>query len=675
MALIPQGSPASGEIKKLPPTTWEFSDEDMKKLISQDEKRADTFLAQKMWPLRWREIDILYQSPRPISAWEGTTVAEANVTNFTVAKHVNSIVPQVMSGLFYDDPPFVLRPRPGTDQNVVRAKTAVFSTHLDQMKFEEQVEDGWFYTALFGTAIYKWGYLSSTKTEPRYVRKDMPIKVSAPLGDISVPTEESDEFEVQDVEKKISRPHLEMLPLDHVRVDPSLEFPDIRRAKWVEHVMYLVLTDFQNLRDNYGWNIPADPELKSWWETPKEKTALPGSLETSMSGQGVVAHAQPRYLDATADPYQQPLKVVERWDVDKVGALVQDKQVIRNERNPFGKIPFYSQHWWRIPKSFYSLGIGNLVGQDQRVQQGLRNAALNILGLAVQPNYLRSRGANVPTQQIRQRRGGIIDVDGDVEKAFRILEIPKVPPEVWTALQNSEMESESASGADQRLVQGNTGGAGTSMGRTAGGAATLATASANKLQGPVTRFVDNVFEPWIYQMDELDRERLPMSVLRQILGEELGKDFKVDEADYLNAKIEYEVLAGTRLAAKKGMAQALPLISQIFENPQILQQLQQRGWTVDVRELLDMFMEISEWRNTRNLIRPLSAEEKQYQAQQQQQALQSKIAPGVALDNNKAQNKQNLSIQTADQKAEFKVMELGLEHAINAGEASLGGVQ
>lgn len=670
MALIPDKIPNSPiDIRNIP-AAWDFSDEDMGKLIKKDEASANSYLGEKMWPLRWREIDILYQSPRPLTVWEGTTVAEANVTSFTIAKHVNSIVPQIMSGLTYDKPPFVLRPRPSTDQNVVRAKTAVFTCHLDEMNFEEQIEDGWFYTALFGTAIYKWGYLNETRTECRYVRKESPLKVN----DQSIPTEESDELVAQELEKKISRPHLEHVPLDQVLVDPSLEFPDIRRAKWVAHVMYLTLTDFQRLRDQPGWNIPDDATLKSWWAPPKEQPRLPGTQEVSTAGQGIVAHAMPRYQAATEDPYAQPLKVVERWDCEKVGALVQDKEIIRNERNPFGKICFYSSHWWRIPKSFYSLGIGHLVGQDQRVQQGLRNAALNLLGLAVQPNYLRSRGANVPTQQIRQRRGGIIDVDGPVAEAFKILEIPKVPPEVWTALQNSEMESESASGADQRLVQGNTGGAGTSMGRTAGGAATLAAASANKLQGPVTRFVAQVFEPWIYQMDELDKERIYIPYIRQILGDEYGTEFEVDFEQYFNAKMEYEVLAGARLAAKRGMAQSLPLISQIFENPQILQQLQARGWTVDVKELLDMFMEISEWRNTRTLIRKLSDEEKQYQKQQAQEAQQSKIAPQLQRDNNQAQNKSQLSIQTADQKAEFKVMEIGLEHAIQTGENTLGGV-
>lgn len=670
MAIIPIKDVTSGPIKpediKSPS---DYAQDAALRLVVQDAANADAFLSEKMWPLRWKEIDILYQSPRPISSWEGTNVAEANVTSFTIAKHVNSIVPQLVQGIFYENPPFVLRPRPGTDESVVRAKSAVFSSQLDEMKFEEQIEDGWFYTVLFGTAIYKWGWLTQKKKETRYVRKAAPRKVATTFGDVTIHTPESDEFVAKDIEKDVDRPELEHVPLNYIKVDPGLRKPDIREAKWVMHDTYMTFTDLQALRDIEGWKIPGDAELKSYFMPPEEEPLVASNQEGN-GGNASVAHAAPRYDATTIDPLQKPLLVRERWDKDKVIAVLQDKLVIRNEANPFGVIPFYSSHWWRIPDSFYSLGVGHLVGQDQRVQQGLRNAALNLLGLACNPNYLRSRGANVPTQQIRQRRGGIIEVDGDVDKAFRILEVPKVPQEVWAALQSSTAESESTSGADQLLTQGDTSGPRSSMGRTAGGAAQLGAASATRLQGPVSRFISNVFVPWLYQMDELDKERLPMSTLRDILGDEIGPDFKVDEELYLNAKFEYEVLAGARLSAKRAMAASLPLLNSIFENPQILSQLEQTGEVVDVKELLAMYMEVSEWKNSRNLIRKLTPEEKQ--AKQAQNEAANKAAQQAQLENQKFQNKQQLNAQNNDARAVQQVAKLTLEHALESGQESLG---
>jgi hypothetical protein len=38
------------------------------------------------------------------------------------------------------------------------------------------------------------------------------------------------------------------------------------------------------------------------------------------------------------------------------------------------------------------MGVGRLIGTEQRVEQGVTNAALDILSYAVNPQYARSRG-------------------------------------------------------------------------------------------------------------------------------------------------------------------------------------------------------------------------------------------------------------------------------------------
>ena len=86
--------------------------------------------------------------------------------------------------------------------------------------------------------------------------------------------------------------------------------------------------------------------------------------------------------------------------------------------------------------------------------------------------YVRSRGANVPTQQIKSRLGGIIDVDGDINKAFGLVETPKVPAEIWMAIQNAKQSSEAVTGADEAMMQGSLPQrGGSSIGRTATGSA------------------------------------------------------------------------------------------------------------------------------------------------------------------------------------------------------------
>src|SRR6202795_699371 len=127
-------------------------------LVIQSAQQAKAFITNKQYALLWRDADLLYQAPRPMSVYENTYVLEPNVQRFTVAKICNSVTPQLYKGLFYDDPPMILRPRPGTSQDVIDAKTSLFSFILDQCDFKTNTKWGLEQMALLGTGIWKWGY-------------------------------------------------------------------------------------------------------------------------------------------------------------------------------------------------------------------------------------------------------------------------------------------------------------------------------------------------------------------------------------------------------------------------------------------------------------------------------------------------------------------------------------
>src|SRR5215469_15245476 len=117
-----------------------YTDDAAVQLTIQDAARARVYLDQKQWNLHWRESDVLFQSPRTNASFEGSTVARANISRFTVAKHVNSLVPAIKSGIFYENPPFLIRPRPATSQTTARAKTALYGALLDEVGFEAEAE-------------------------------------------------------------------------------------------------------------------------------------------------------------------------------------------------------------------------------------------------------------------------------------------------------------------------------------------------------------------------------------------------------------------------------------------------------------------------------------------------------------------------------------------------------
>jgi hypothetical protein len=289
--------------------------------------------------------------------------------------------------------------------------------------------------------------------------------------------------------------------------------------------------------------------------------------------------------------------------------------LIRKEEHGLPFIPAFAANFWNIPNAGYGIGVGRLAGSDQRIEKGMVDALLDMLSYAVNQTYVRDRGANVPTQQIRMRLGGIVDVDTKpgqkVSDVFGIIESPKPPAEIFPILQNAAQDAETTTGADQAFNQGSLPGKGSSAARTATGAGGIIAANAAKIQGPVGHFVQGVLLPFIELMDHFVKDRMSPSRIRETLSNDLATAFDLDAQNFYESEDRFECLAGAHLAAKKAMAQALPLMVQIFENQPLIQQLNALGWMVDVKQLLEMFMEVSEWKNARELIRPMNKQEQQ----------------------------------------------------------------
>jgi hypothetical protein len=138
--------------------------------------------------------------------------------------------------------------------------------------------------------------------------------------------------------------------------------------------------------------------------------------------------------------------------------------------------------------------------------------------------------------------------------------------------------------------------------------------------------------------------------IMDILGKELGSAFRVDMQEFHDAVIEYEVLAGASLAAKRQMAQSLTLITQIFENPTIQQNLAEiNGEYIDFKPILNMWMEASEWKNRQDIIKPLTPEMKERMAQKSQAAQQqTQGAMQAQSEQQKFQNRSSLEDQATD---------------------------
>jgi hypothetical protein len=655
-------------------------------------KAAEQFITNKQWSLLWRDADLLYQAPRPMTVYENTYVLEPNVQRFTVAKTVNSIVPQLYKGLFYQDPPMLLRPRPGTSQDVTEAKTAIFSYLLDECGFKTETKWGLEQMAHLGTGIWKWGIdYKEITTEKRIASVAVLSSVMSDGTSINAKIPTHNDPKIIETTRIAPRPFFESRAIDRVLVDPKCPVGDIRHADWVVDIRHW---DFYGLKlmkdaimslpedhpDRVGWNLPkSDAELQSWWHNPAGAVA-PTSIENNVYAEGVVHHSEQMNQETTPDMLREKKEVLEYWDKGRRIIVINRKKVLFSGKNPFKRTPFLSANWWNRPRAFYGMGLGLIVGQNQRVDQGTINSILKMLSFGINPIYLRKRDSNNQSQMIRTGLGKILTVDGEADKAFKLLEQPKVPGEIWSALQESEKATESSSGADAQLVGGSTSGPRSSMGRTAGGAALQAGASATRLDGPLDNFIEQVFKPFLYVLDMLVFKYFSDGELFTILGDEMGKEFEVDLQQFHDARHEYEVLAGASLAAKRTMAQSISLITQILENPMIQQNLAEINEEyIDFKVILDMWLQASEWKDKNDIIKPLtSAMKAKQQAQSDAQSQNTKMAATQQLNDQKFQQKQQLEDQATNNRIKrdvvlsaFKGEDLGLA---DTGGASAGGL-
>lgn len=587
----------------------EIAEDAAKNLVVSDARQTRSWTDSRFFNIRWIEIDLLYQSPPTLRCWEGTQLAKANISKFTVATHTNAIVNKLVGGLFYEDPPFKLRARAGTTADTVRAIEAVESYQLDEMGFTTEVKYGLFSAVLNGTGIWKYGWTEYYEDSYEFEQVGAPV-LDAQGNEIS--TEESDKFYKIKKERLISRPFFMNCDIRHVLVDPGCREPDIRKAKFVIHEFAVTYRDLIRMKDEvyydpangkpiYRYNLPSEEEIKSWFDHSKPPATAPSETQNNtntINGQWV-QHAAPLFEKTTADPLDEPLQILERWDNEKVITVLNERRVIRNEPNPLGRIPFFSVNWWMIQDCYWGIGLGIVLGGDQRLQQGFINAIADIGTLAANQPIIRSRGANINTQQVRSRLGGFIDVDGPAKDALHPMDLPKIQSEMFQIVAASEARTEQSSGANSSLVMGAAmpGHSQGQIGRSAAGAGGIMQAANDRLGGLVEDFNRQVYKPLLWAIHEMNKNFLPPSVYRQILGQQLGDDFKASMKDFMKAGIKsFDVLAGAHLAVKQQMAQSLPLLMQYFMTPQLASQVADiNEQYIDFGELVHMLTDAGGW--------------------------------------------------------------------------------
>jgi hypothetical protein len=635
-----------------------YDDDAAATIVWQDYQRATQWIDRNSWLAEWQYTDWLYQSPNYDRATRASN-RPARISRFLVAKNRNTMSTQVRRGIFGESSPTMLEPRGKLAENpnaetILTAWQEMFDVLDAYADFEYHMTLAIEEQVLQGTMICVPGWEERKTIRKTRHRRKPPVTVQMPAGPPKqVNTWESDDFVVREQEVKECWPTFEYRRLGttiYAETWRTPNRPDLTGGYRID-IDYVNLQDLQQLRelDCYK-HIPDDENLKTYFfDTAPRGDAQPGTnLAQSMNAQStVVLHAAGENVNVSEDPTLKPLMKIARWTGEYVCEILcyqGRRKTIRNEYHGLGTHALgYSATWWNIINSGYGLGQGRLNAGDQRIEQGTLNEALKMVAFPLNSPLLYDRGAgNAPTQNVITGLGTFLGIDTgvshDINKAFGFMKMPEIPPEVWKLLDLAHRGGENLVGADSIAMQGNVNTPGSSAMRTATGVNRAGGKADETIADPIAH-LEGVIKRWRqFQWDRV-LEDMPIAQIRQILSRKLGKAIvdQIDAEEFLNADFEIKVLAGQKLAAKAAILQLIPFLLQIVQQPQLMQWLHEKGWTVNFKSIEDIFQRMSELESWQDIFVPLTPEEKQ--SVQQMNAGAQRVQGQVAVEQVRGQNK------------------------------------
>lgn len=635
MAVLQAPSDIYNEIEpgQIPVTPNLPEDDDALKLVVKDLNLAEYYLLAKGMTVEWDKDDRLFLFRMPQAFWEGSSVPRSSLGMPLIMEHIESIMPQVMNALFNDDPPFECDPMPKTSMMAARGVKHILNFELDEMGFKEETRQFIKEALTYGTDYAKLKWNEYTKQVPKWKREGAPRVESSDAGPVTVPTKKSRKLKAELEDVTVRMPGIEKVHVRHLVVDPSLRGPDIRKARYVIHRTYPNLVDLEQLRGKTGYDLlPPKEELLQLFFPPKEmpeRSLLEGRSTTSVLNTGVSSldinmefKAMPRWQMPSNDPNLQPLECLEYWTNEKCIVVLNRKLTIKNDRNPFGFLPFLSINYIDVPDSFYGVGIAKLLGGEQRLQQGVINSRLDDLALRLSGTFIRKRGSNTPTQQVRLRPGGIIDSDD--EKGIQMIQYPPALQDAFEEVAQSDMRAQRRTGANEMVTQGTMPSAG-QVGRTASGVQTLSAGVGARLGYFVDQIATLYFIPALEAFHKMNCMWLTEDDIDSILEDKMKAEYNGACEEIKNARVKFRMLAGAKMRSRQQLAQSLPMMTQFLMSPDIQGALSDQGLKLDLVEMVQLWFDVTETPGRQSLIQKLTQEDKARIAAKNEAMIQSNL--------------------------------------------------
>jgi hypothetical protein len=548
--------------------TGEISDATALKIVIQDVGIAEQYRVQKKRPQAWSNADNLYAANVVAKPWPGTDIPMSNLSMPVVLEAVEKIMPVIFAAFFSDKTPFILSPTGKTTPEVARAKSGLLRWAIKTSGFKEGVRQCLKCWLLYGVGVAKWGWKTSEVKKRSYHVDPATKKVARKPEDAT----------------EVSHPTFENVELPKVLFDSSLREQDCRKGKFVVGQYFIFASDLDELRSDPAYkNIPTLDQLAAILADKGEPAV--DSLNSSKLQTTRDLQAAPETAVSSSNPLEQPLEILEYVTEDYFFCVLQRMIVIRNSRNDLDKVNYLSASFIDVPGSAHGFGIAKLLSGEQKFQVGVQNAWINQLTLQLNPSYQLKKGIGQGTQNIKLSPGKIVNESGELVPLATV----SVTQEAMGAIQSSELR------ADRRVGANSADSMPTQALRTSAGVQAFNSSTVDRLQYEIEIFSDLVFIPALEAFLEICKDKLQPDEINAILSEQDGKAYEGDTLDIYNGTCNIEVLASTKLAARRAAAQLVPLIMQLVSASPVQESLISQKKKFNYAEFIEQTVELAGW--------------------------------------------------------------------------------
>lgn len=567
---------------------------------------------QQNFDLKWDDHDRLLHANVTQRVWEGTNTPRSSLGVKLVWQQIESLLPAEMTALFQstDGIFFDTFPRPGTQIEQAIATRELIAAQLDDLDYWKTCEQVLRSKNLYGTGIKKLGWFRQDKDREFWSDEIVPIMGQKMGTPFFIGTKR--QFKRRKKKEQINRPEVIYTSLRDFYIDPSHKKPYIEGAQFVIHRAFWTMDEIVWAgKNDPSYSMPSEDDLILM--VKHGATPASAAADTSKQRSAQEADIRERYpLNSTADPAKAKFEILEYWTSDRLVTVLNRKRVIRNISNPYMFIPFISVNYTDVVDQFYGKGIAEIIGDEQRLMQGIVNSHVDEVSLNIHGALVIESGSVLNKGQLRRRPGQVIEATR--RDAVGPLETSPVTQDAFIALQQAQIRAQQYTGVTDIVSMGAPS-VQTSATRTAKGVSTIANAAFSRIQHIVNRDENSMIVPMLDRLVELNQRFLDPRTEIQILGKTVPGIISINPLLVTNGEFRFELRAASRMTAKQTMQQNLPFLLQNILNPGFIQAMATYQQKPNTKAIMRDTMEALGFRNRNDWFIPMSPQDIQMSQQ------------------------------------------------------------